>query len=82
MLSARPGFSSWRKSSYSVNNDCVELAWRKSSFTDPNDCVELAWPAEGGAVRDSKNASGPVLTVDATGLASLIAATKAGTVSR
>lgn len=35
----------------------ASLTWRKSSFTDENDCVELAWPAGSGAVRDSKNPS-------------------------
>lgn len=66
MRSARPRSSSWRTSSYS----------------HPNDCVELAWPAGGGAVRDSKNAAGPVLTLDRAGLAGLIAATRSGVLSR
>jgi hypothetical protein len=53
----------WRKSSFSPNaDDCVEIGWRKSSFS-PNggDCVEVAWPTTAVAVRDSKNADGPVL---------------------
>lgn len=56
--------------------------WRKSSYSHPNDCVELAWPAEGGAVRDSKNATGPVLTLPRAGLTGLIAATRSGTLGR
>jgi hypothetical protein len=41
--------------------------WRKSSFSDlGNGCVEVARTL--GAVRDSKNPDGPVLSVDARGL--------------
>jgi hypothetical protein len=37
--------------------------WRKSSFSgDGNsDCVEVALTSRGAAVRDSKNADGPML---------------------
>ncbi|MGH3762092.1 DUF397 domain-containing protein [Actinophytocola sp.] len=49
------------------------LSWRKSSWSNPNDCVELAWPSEAGAVRDSKNADGPMLLVDRAGLTGLVA---------
>jgi hypothetical protein len=52
----------WRKSSFSDNINCVELAWRTSTFSDTNDCVEVAWPAVSVAVRDSKNPAGPTLT--------------------
>ncbi len=48
------------------------MSWRKSSLTSENDCVEMAWPAAGGAVRDSKNAAGPVLRFGEQGLAHLI----------
>jgi hypothetical protein len=51
----------WRKSTFSEETNCVELAWRKSMFSKVNDCVELAWPAVSVAVRDSKNPSGPML---------------------
>ncbi|MEU4659535.1 DUF397 domain-containing protein [Streptomyces sp. NPDC023723] len=39
--------------------------WRKSSYSGPSggDCVEVA--ASLGAVRDSKNPAGPVVTVGA-----------------
>lgn len=54
----------WRKSSFSGSNggDCVEVAWCKSSFSGSNggNCVEVASTL--GALRDSKNPSGPVLT--------------------
>ncbi|MPZ81461.1 MAG: DUF397 domain-containing protein [Actinophytocola sp.] len=50
------------------------LSWRKTSFSDPTNCVELAWPAEGGAVRDSKNAVGPVLVFERAALVRLVSA--------
>jgi hypothetical protein len=55
----------WRKSSYSEGGqtNCVEVAWRKSSYSQggQTDCVEVAFARESVAVRDSKNATGPVL---------------------
>ncbi|ARF72354.1 DUF397 domain-containing protein [Kitasatospora albolonga] len=66
----------WRKSSYSGNTggDCVECtvtggaAWQKSSYSGPTggECVEMA-PAPCGSVpvRDSKNPTGPVITIGA-----------------
>lgn len=57
----------WRKSSYSEasgNSACVELGWRKSSYSEANgnsNCMELAPTLD--AVRDSKNASGPTLSI-------------------
>jgi hypothetical protein len=54
----------WRKSSFSGSNggSCVEVAWTKSSFSGSNggNCVEVASTL--GALRDSKNPSGAVLT--------------------
>ena len=55
------------------------MSWRKSSWSETNNCVELAWPAVGGAVRDSKNATGPILTFGEAGLARLVTDAKAGT---
>jgi Domain of unknown function (DUF397) len=58
----------WRKSSYSGDNggNCVEVAlWRKSSHSGDNggDCVEVAGNLPGiVAIRDSKDAGGPILT--------------------
>ena len=51
-----------------------DLTWRKSTYsgtTENSECVELAVH---GAVRDSKNPAGPVLSVD---IAALVAAVKA-----
>lgn len=55
----------------------ASLSWRKTSFSDQTECVELAWPASGGAVRDSKNADGPTLLVPRAGLAALVTTAKA-----
>jgi hypothetical protein len=42
-----------------------DLRWRKSSRSNgAQACVELAHAVDGLLVRDSKNTSGPVLTVD------------------
>jgi Domain of unknown function (DUF397) len=43
--------------------DPITLRWRKSSYSSGQNgaCVELA---HAGAVRDSKNPTGPVLPVD------------------
>ena len=51
----------------------VVFRWRKSSFSgQAGECVELA---SAGAVRDSKNPGGPILSVD---LRHLLTAAKAG----
>ncbi|HYS40285.1 MAG TPA: DUF397 domain-containing protein [Pseudonocardiaceae bacterium] len=55
-----------------------DLTWRKSTYTggaDNANCVELAAQ---GAVRDSKNPTGPILSVDIT---ALVAAVKAGQIA-
>ncbi|HWO62314.1 MAG TPA: DUF397 domain-containing protein [Umezawaea sp.] len=52
--------------------------WRKSSYSNANgECVEVAYL---GAIRDSKNPSGPVLSVGRAGLEAFVAAVKAGRV--
>jgi hypothetical protein len=58
----------WRKSTFSAaNGACVEVGWRKSSFSAGNgDCVEVAHLANGVAVRDSKQNSGPTLAFPTT----------------
>ena len=55
-----------------------DLTWRKSTYTggaEGQDCVELAAQ---GAVRDSKNPDGPVLSANIT---ALVAAVKAGQIA-
>ncbi|TDC17314.1 DUF397 domain-containing protein [Actinomadura bangladeshensis] len=56
-------------------------AWRKSSYSHgggTTDCVELTALACGVGVRDSKDASGPVLVIAKEHLADLVARVKAG----
>ena len=62
----------WRKSSCSNGQaNCVEVAfvpWRKSSRSNVQaNCVEVALGPDAVAVRDSKNAGGPVLAFPAAG---------------
>jgi hypothetical protein len=56
-----------------------DLTWRKSTYSggsdDDSNCVELA---AHGAVRDSKNPTGPILSVDVT---ALVAAVKLGQIA-
>lgn len=74
--SHEPAGARWRKSSYSGTNggDCVECtvtggaAWRTSSYSGTNggECVEVATGCAASVpVRDSKNPSGPVITIGA-----------------
>ncbi|MFE2358796.1 DUF397 domain-containing protein [Streptomyces parvulus] len=53
-----------------------ETQWRKSSYSGPNggDCVEVADNSPSGTVpvRDSKNPTGPVVTVGAPAWRSFI----------
>jgi hypothetical protein len=71
--------ASWRKSSLSdASNTCVEVAfldadWRKSTrSSDSNTCVEVAFAGPAVGLRDSKNPTGPVLTLPAPSLAALL----------
>ncbi|WP_159767554.1 DUF397 domain-containing protein [Streptomyces sp. HM190] len=60
---------SWFKSSHSssASGDCVEvaLAWHKSSYSSASgdDCVEIAATPHTIHIRDSKNPTGPTLTL-------------------
>ncbi|MFE7038473.1 DUF397 domain-containing protein [Streptomyces atratus] len=70
----------WFKSSYSgaEGGECVEVAWRKSSYsgTEGGQCVVFAAAATHVHIRDSKQLSGPILTVGPgawTGFISLVA---------
>ncbi|MBQ0995033.1 DUF397 domain-containing protein [Streptomyces sp. RK62] len=48
-----------------VSGHVLEVAWRRSSYSgaEGGQCVEVAATAEAIWVRDSKNLTGPVLTV-------------------
>jgi hypothetical protein len=57
----------------------TEYPWRKASRSTGGDsCVEVALIGS-GAVRDSKNSTGPILAVDLSGL---LAAAKDGRLDR
>ena len=74
----------WRKSSFSgdTGGDCVECAplgsaaWRKSTYSgsDGGECIEVADLTPHIAVRDSKNPTGPVLTLAPTAFAAFVEA--------
>jgi hypothetical protein len=49
----------WRKSSWSADENCVEVAyWRKSSRSAHDNCVEVGLGAGVVALRDTKNRGG------------------------
>ena len=51
----------------------TELTWRKASRSNAgNDCVEIARTRVGYLIRDSKNPTGPRLSLDAPAWAALI----------
>ncbi|WP_018682770.1 DUF397 domain-containing protein [Actinokineospora enzanensis] len=57
------------------------LRWRKSSRTNGGNgaqCVELACLDHGGAIRDTKQQSGPMLTVDARAFRTFLSTAAAG----
>jgi hypothetical protein len=65
MTAPEPDSIVWHTSSYSTNNgDCVQIGWRTSSYsTNEGACVQVAPAAERVLVRDSKNPTGPALSV-------------------
>ncbi|MFE2747432.1 DUF397 domain-containing protein [Streptomyces scopuliridis] len=69
----------WFKSSYSTEQggDCLEVAydWRKSSYSTEQggNCLEVASCAHAVHVRDSKNPTGPALTLAPTAWAAFTA---------
>lgn len=60
--------------------DLSGARWRKSSHSggtgDNDNCVEVAFGGELTAVRDSKNAGGPVLAFPARSWVALLTATR------
>lgn len=42
--------------------DLSQAEWRKSTYSENNGCVDVAFVDDGGvAIRDSKNRQGPIL---------------------
>ncbi|MGH3687498.1 MAG: DUF397 domain-containing protein [Pseudonocardiaceae bacterium] len=68
MTAPEPDHIIWHTSSYSgTNGNCVEIGWHTSSYSGTNGgCVEVA-PASGAVlVRDSKDRTGPAITIPTT----------------
>jgi hypothetical protein len=64
-----------------MGHNIDNLVWRKSSYSGSNggNCVEIAvLPGGGRAVRDSKDAGGPVLDLGPDGWRAFTVAIKAG----
>jgi hypothetical protein len=73
----------WRKSRYSnAEGNCVEVVtWRKSRYSNGSgNCVEIATCDEGPhvSIRDSKDPTGPALTISPAAWRSLTDQVKAG----
>lgn len=74
-------WSEWRKGSRSNGaGNCVEVAaWRKSSRSNGTGaCVEVAASPAAFRIRDSKNASGPVLEFSGRVMGAFLAEVKQG----
>src|SRR5262249_5151484 len=58
----------WHLSSYTYGNGaCVEVGWRTSSYSyESVSCVEVAPAPDAVLIRDSKDRTGPALSVPAT----------------
>jgi hypothetical protein len=65
MTAPEPDGIVWHTSSYSSNGGaCVEIGWRTSSYSNGGAaCVEVAPAPDAVLVRDSKDRTGPALTV-------------------
>jgi hypothetical protein len=65
MTAPEPHGIVWRTSSYSYSSGgCVEVGWRTSSYSySSGACVEVAPAPDAVLVRDSKNRTGPALSV-------------------
>jgi Domain of unknown function (DUF397) len=68
MIAPEPDGIVWHTSSYSPNGGaCVEVGWRTSSYSNGGSaCVEVAPAPDAALIRDSKNRTGPALTVPPT----------------
>jgi Domain of unknown function (DUF397) len=59
--------------------DLSGVRWRRSSYSSGSgggnsDCVEVAFGGQAAAIRDSKNATGPVLAMPAASWSALLQA--------
>ncbi|HWR49300.1 MAG TPA: DUF397 domain-containing protein [Pseudonocardiaceae bacterium] len=65
MTAPEPGGIAWHLSSYTfAHGNCVEVGWRTSSYSyGSGNCVEVAPAPDAVLVRDSKNRTGPALSV-------------------
>ncbi|MGH3888710.1 MAG: DUF397 domain-containing protein [Pseudonocardiaceae bacterium] len=74
MTAPEPDETVWHTSSYSNGGAaCVEVGWRTSSYTGTNGaCVEVAPAPDAVLVRDSKDRTGPALTVPTTSWQALL----------
>jgi Domain of unknown function (DUF397) len=68
MTAPEPDGIVWHTSSYSNGaTACVEVGWRTSSYSNgAAACVEVAPTPDAVLVRDSKDRTGPALTVPPT----------------
>jgi Domain of unknown function (DUF397) len=57
----------WHTSRYSYDSgNCIEVGWRTSSYSyESGNCVEVAPAPDVVLIRDSKDRTGPALTVPA-----------------
>ena len=58
----------------------ADLAWRKSSYSGNGNCIEVATPETGMAVRDSKDPKGPALHFTADAWAAFVTDVAGGAV--
>jgi Domain of unknown function (DUF397) len=56
----------------------ITLAWRKSTWSADGDCVEVAFNAGSVFVRDSKDPAGPVLSFTSSEWAAFLAGARDG----
>jgi Domain of unknown function (DUF397) len=61
-----------------MSPDLPHTAWRKSSYSNMNGCVEVAFLGRAVAVRDSKDAEGPILWFDAEEWAAFLGGVRDG----
>lgn len=68
----------WRKSSFSIQADCVEVQWRKPSLCNTGGCVEVGDNDGEILVRNSKRPDAGVLEFTRAEMAAFVQGCKAG----